>query len=208
MGRTTISRDLIEMIRLGRAAKEEVLRHLADASSGARQLRHGAPAVTIRFETLRTSSSSSSSTSGHDRPAPPPPLLARGTAYRGTGEPLYDLGMVEHLYDLSDADRVDVIRFGRHPDQDVQLLDRIVSREHGLVIFAEPVPLFCDYGTLIEGKHSGSTNGTYLDGVTRIHDAMFPWLPGQALMLGTEARDVQGTPGFAFRLTYARAPVN
>jgi pSer/pThr/pTyr-binding forkhead associated (FHA) protein len=116
--------------------------------------------------------------------------------------PIYDLVMESSLYALTDANRVDVLRFGRHPDQDVQLLDMRVSREHGLVIYSERLPLFCDYGTLIEGKHGGSTNGTYVDGARPIRDTMIEWLPSMSLQVGTGYRDRNGASVFGYRITY------
>jgi hypothetical protein len=171
VGRTTIARDLIELIKLGKADKDEILRNLAEASGGAERLRKGKPAVTVRFHALRDVK---------------PGKHARGTMSlaEDAAEPVYDELISAPLFALTDDDRVDVLRFGRHPDQDVQILDSQVSREHGLVIFADSLPLYCDYGTLHGGVHTGSTNGTYLDGVIRIRDAMINWLPGQALMLG------------------------
>ena len=124
--------------------------------------------------------------------------LARGTM---AVDALYDVTATAEMYSLSDSARVDVLRFGRHPAQDIQILDRQVSREHGLVIFSENLPLFCDYGTLHAGVHAGSTNGTYLDGEVPIRDKMIPWLPGQELMLGAQHRR-GGRQAFAYKLTY------
>ena len=183
MGRTTIARDLISLIQLGRVDKERILRDLDQASSGAEQLRTGPPAATVTLYRARDAQMTSA--------------LARGT--EAMAAPIYDVVTSASLYGLSDASRVDVLRFGRHPGQDIQILDHCVSREHGLVIYAGQLPLFCDFGTLKHGAHAGSTNGTYLNGVTQIRDAMISWLPGHELMFGS------GLPrrsGYAFKLGY------
>jgi FHA domain len=185
MARTTIARELISLIQLRKADKAAILASLDAATSGAEQLRVGAPAVTVHVHQLRALKS--------DRP------VARGTQMPEAA--IYDPITTAHLYSLGDQARVDVLRFGRHPDQDIQLLDRLVSREHGLVIFSDGLPLFCDYGTLKQGGHTGSTNGTYLDGVMRISDAMITWPPGQALMLGSQ-QPRRGGDAFGFKLTY------
>ena len=200
MRRTTITRELIELVRLGTAQKEHILRHLAEGATGAEALRHGDPAVTVTFHKLRVNRDGSVATVG-----PQPAQLARGTEAMQL-VPLYEHHAAAKLYQLADDARVDLIRFGRHPDQDVQLLDRLISREHGLVILADQLPLFCDYGTLIDGVHAGSTNGTYLDGSRRIHDTMLPWFPGQQLMLGEVHHDRAGGPHFAFKLSYEIHP--
>ena len=183
MGRTTIARDLIELIRLGKIEKAEILRNLEAGTRGAEQLRRGDPALILTFEQLQASS-------------PPRSSLARGTAL---GEPTYRTLRDVPMYALTDADRVDVLRFGRHPDQDVQLLGRTVSREHGLVIFGGDV-LFCDYGTLRGGEHKGSLNGTYLDGQALIRDTMITWLTVHTLQLG------QVNDRFEFRVRYRLLP--
>jgi hypothetical protein len=187
---------MIDMIKVGKADKEQILRALADASHGAERLRRGKPAVTVKFEKLRDTSAV--------KVKAEPGGYARGTGHvrPANVEPVYDVLVEAPLYALSDANRVDVLRFGRHPDQDVQLLDIQVSREHGLVIFSENVPLFCDYGSLIDGKHAGTTNGTYLDNERPIRDAMIQWLPYQALYLGTSTTGPTGHPVFTFRITY------
>jgi FHA domain len=172
MGRTTIALDLIQAIKLGKADKAEVLRQLSRASAGAEALRHGPPAATVTFHKLRD----------QPRPRDLRASLARGTAIHAAGD--YEVSATASLYELTDAARVDVIRFGRHPDQDIQLLDPTVSREHGLIIYAGELPLFCDYGTMIGGAHAGSTNGTFIDGEILIRDSMIRWLPTQVLMLG------------------------
>lgn len=185
--RTTIARSLIELIKLGKADKDEILRHLEAGTSGAAELRRGEPALTVEFRELREP----------------------GTA--APADDVYRLVDRVGMYHLTDADRVDVLTFGRHPGQDVQLLDMIVSREHGLIIYGGRLPLFCDYGTLDRRApgHAGTTNGTYLDGATLIHDAMITWLPHQALMLGEVRRDVTGRQRYRFMVTYKlhlRAP--
>jgi hypothetical protein len=190
VGRTTIARDLIELIQLGKADKAAILRSLDAAASGAERLRTGPPAVTVHFHNLRVNTAAR---------AP----VARGTRIDST--PVYERAGRAQLYALTDAARVDVVRFGRHPDQDIQVLDKTVSREHGLVIFAGELPLFCDYGTLKDGGHTGSMNGTYLDGVVRISDTMIPWLPGQELLFGTPHM-VGGRRAFAIKLTYELHP--
>jgi hypothetical protein len=194
MARTTIAMDLIEAIKLGTARKEEVLRDLDDASEGAETLRVGTPAVTVKFHALREPSSHASID----------PQLARGTL--AAPQATYELAFTSSLYALDDAARVDVIRLGRRPDQDVVLFDPQVSREHGLVIYAGRLPLFCDYGSLKAGAHSGSTNGTYVDGVTRICDAMITWLPTQALMLGQRTHPPFGERRFPIKITYELHP--
>jgi len=177
------------MIQLGKADKAAILKSLGEASAGAERLRQGPPAVTVRLHQLRD-------------PTAPPRELARGTFVPAAS---YDEVRSAPMYALTDAARVDVLRFGRHPDQDLQILDRLVSREHGLVIFSDRLPLFCDYGTLIDGAHAGSTNGTWIDGERRIRDAMIPWLPGQELMFGSTYTH-GSRRAFAFKLTYELHP--
>jgi hypothetical protein len=189
VGRTTIARDLIAMIKCGKAQKEEVLRHLEAASEGAERLRKGMPAITVKFEQL-------------DLPKDREPLLARGTEHYVIDEPRYELVLEAPMYALSDDNRVDVLRFGRHPDQDVQLLDIRVSREHGLIIYSDKLPLFCDYGTMIDGARAGSLNGTYLDGVSRVRDTMIQWLPIHGLHLGTQFSDTRGNALHGIRVSY------
>jgi len=181
VSRTTIARDLIDAIRLGTADKERILHDLEEASRGSRELHVGRPAVTVSVHEIQG------------------PSLARGTGYVSDSPP-YRVVHTASLYEMSDAARVDVLRIGRQPGQDVELLDRCVSREHGLIIYADGLPLFCDYGTLHDGSHTGSTNGTYLDGVTRIRDAMITWMPAQALMLGTTSGPRNLT--FRYKVTY------
>jgi hypothetical protein len=192
VGRTTLARDLIELIRLGKADKEQVLANLAEASAGAEHLRRGPPALTVRFHTLRGVIMAGSRQGA--------PRVARGTGFL-TEAASYDVVAEVAMYPLTDAARVDVVRFGRHPSQDVQLLDAMVSREHGLVILADRLPLFCDYGTFKSGVHAGSTNGTYLAGQVAIRDAMIPWLPGQELMLGGQYARRDGH-AYAIKLSY------
>ena len=197
MGRTTLGRDLIELIRVGKIQKDVVLAHLADASHGAEQLRRGPPAVTVLVHVLRSRPRISAEMAMG---------IARGTVSFPVVDPIYDVTMRVSLYALTDVSRVDVLTFGRHPSQDIQILDAMVSREHGLVILAGHIPLFCDYGTLIDGKHAGSTNGTYLNGASLIRDTMISWLPGYELMLGQQYSDREGFPLHSIKLTYELHP--
>ena len=95
------------------------------------------------------------------------------------------------LYDLRDVDRVDVIRIGRQPGQDIQVLDMIVSREHGLVLY-DGHTFYHDYGTLLveptDGRppgRSGSRNGSFLNGTVLIRNSLVPWPQGDTIHFGT-----------------------
>jgi hypothetical protein len=189
VARTTLGRDLVEMIKVGSATKERILRELEAASSGAEALRRGPPAVTVRFADIRKTDKG----------------LAVGTAMAEEPEPIYDLMLEASLYALSDPGRADVIRFGRSDDQDVILQDDRVSREHGLIILADSL-LYCDYGTLIDGVHAGSRNGTYVRSRNResrrIRNTMITWLANQTLLLGRGYYDPAGNRWPSIQVTY------
>ncbi len=160
---------------MGTARKDEILAHLAESESGPQPERRGEPVAIVKVEWCDPAAP------GVQRLQPAP--LARGTR-AVDGEPVV-LATVP-LYRFDDPDRVDVIRIGRHPSQDVQILDPLVSREHGLIIMGDRMPLFCDYGTLKGGGRSGSTNGTWVNGSGPIKDTIVMWLPGMLVTFGTE----------------------
>jgi hypothetical protein len=163
-GRTTLVKEMVEAIRLGQVRKEQILGALHKVSFGIEQLRKGLPAIRVTFQTLVS------------------PGFADGTAV--DNEPLYETCGELDMYELTDVSRVDVLRFGRYDNLDVSFDDIVVSREHGLVIFAGGYPLYCDFGTLDNGERHGSRNGTYVDGLEKIRDAMIMWMPGQTLSFG------------------------
>ena len=182
--RTTLGIGLLEQLKLGTVQKADILRDLEFGAGKSEELRVGGPVITVHFHELREREGSG---------------LAVGTM--ASSQAAYAKYASVSLYALSDPTRLDVLRFGRHPDQDVQLIDQTVSREHGLVILAGGAPLFCDYGTLKGGAHSGSMNGTYISGVGRVRDTILQWLPAWKLEIGTfQTRG--GTPRSRYEIAY------
>lgn len=192
MPRTTLARALLKELELGTVRKDEILAHLAASEGGAQPERHGQPAAMVRVEWCDPGS-----------PAGPPHLqpaaLARGTR-AVQGEPV--ILKTVPLYRFDDPNRVDVIRIGRLPTQDVQILDRLVSREHGLIIMGDHVPLYCDYGTLRDDGRSGSLNGTWINGDGPIRDTIVNWLPNMVVMFGTAIKPPGMPSRYSTHVTY------
>lgn len=192
MARTTLARALLKELELGTVRKEQILAHLAESEVGPQPERRGEPAAMVRVEWCDPAAAA-----GGARLQPAP--LARGTR-AVAGEPVLLKSLP--LYRLHDPNRVDVIRLGRHPSQDVQILDGLVSREHGLIIMGDHMPLYCDYGTMHDDGRSGSTNGTWINGDGPIRDTIMNWLPNMVVMFGTEIKG-KGTRRFSTHVTYA-----
>jgi hypothetical protein len=193
--RTTFTRDFLGKLSLSTTTKLEILAKLEQDEQPLEELRRAAPpAARVTL-------------GGLVRTATPVSSMAKGTMVSIPSEAMYrDLQSVA-LYDLRDVDRVDVIRVGRHPDQDLGVLDQFASREHGLVIFDSMVFYF-DYGTMIEsnpnrrpqGRH-GSLNGSYLNGELRISNGMVPWFEEDTIHLGSKIGQA-----YAFKLAHRSTP--
>lgn len=192
MPRTSISRELLKELELGTARKEEILAHLAESEGRPQLDRRGEQVAIVTVEWCDPA------VRVPVRQREPVPL-ARGTRAVAEGEPV--LLATVPLYRFDAPDRVDVIRIGRLPSQDVQVLDPLVSREHALIIMGERVPLLCDYGTLRDAGRSGSMNGTWVNGAGPIKDTIVSWLPAMIVEIGTEITR-HGKRRFSTRITY------
>jgi len=180
-------------LTLSTTTRTEILSRLEDDTPEREAIRRRAPriATVTLCELVRPRSSRN--------PVPERVPLARGTRQDASSEAIYrDVESVD-LYDLGDIGRVDVIRVGRHPSQDLQVLDNVASREHGLVLF-DSIVYFYDYGTNIgpdhpdhpvrvedrpPGRH-GSRNGSYLNRHTLIRNGMIPWNESDTIHFGTQ----------------------
>ncbi len=217
VGQTTIGKNLIELIKAGLATKDEILGHLeqhADAKSPEPGITASVE-VTLsilretRVETGQTKESSSKQRflDWANETVASENISERASEQITLTDPQYDPIRTIQLYDFSDRGRFHVVRVGRHPSQDLQILERTVSREHGLIIFSGDQMLFCDYGTLRvdkdnEGRY-GSTNGTFVNGLVCIRDTMVHWLEEDSLMFGSPYyQDNEGQPVHSYMLTY------
>jgi len=118
------------------------------------------------------------------------------------------------LYDLTAAGRMDVLRVGRFPSQDFPLVDRYVSREHGLALYLNGAVYYCDYGTFftddaaredgrMPGRH-GSRNGTWIRDASPIRDTLIRWDEADELGLGDVIKASDGSFVRMIRLSYGR----
>lgn len=175
--RTSIGIDVLESIQTGRITKKEILRKLQEGEALDKKVRANLePRLEVNLHELR------------------------GRALR-----VYEVQQSQKLYDLSDLGRFDVIRVGRHPEQDLQVLDSCASREHGLVVYAGALILYSDYGTLRDGQREGSLNGTWIDGTEMLRDHTVAWHSRRELMIGTVERH-HGHRMYKFKLSYRWLP--
>jgi hypothetical protein len=205
MGGTTLNLCLLDTMEVGQATKEEILRNLQPDSDEIAKLRRESPPVAV----LRVSHLREVSPEGRIPRGTGQGMLTQSTGHRAieAREMTYEELARRPLFDFSRFGRVDVVRIGRHPDQDLQLLDSLVSREHGLVLCHAGRILYCDYGTLLpEGGREGSSNGTHLNGVVGIRDRMILWEERQSLTLGASFGSQGGLLAFAFKLDYQLVP--
>lgn len=202
MARTTLVLEMIEAIRLGDVSKEQVLDALGEGFEDSEALRlqseplfevHAYEIVPSWLEAIRVPSLKDVGDVLCRRRSVHEVLAAsRGVTYRTVA--------AAGLHDLSPHGRADVLRVGRHPEQDFQLLDQCVSREHGLIICTGNAVFYCDYGSLKGGHRAGSTNGTFINGEVPIKDTMIFWSPGLDLMLGGRKDEPPAKP-YSCKLT-------
>ena len=87
---------------------------------------------------------------------------------------------------------------GRHPDQNVQILDRVVSKEHALVTYADAAYWLQDMGS----RNGTFVNGTRITGRTRLKD-------GDTVTMGaTQIRFVSGNKTMASGLGADQVTIN
>ncbi len=113
-----------------------------------------------------------------------------------------------NLYDLSQWGKTHCIGVGRYqenlfkPCTNENGVDRLISREHGLVLLIKdgkrkPGMHYHDIGT----QHKGSTNGSYLNDNFGVHNLVMPWEEGDYISMGNyrilENKNVRN-----FRLRY------
>src|SRR5438046_3550494 len=92
--------------------------------------------------------------------------------------PAFERGMAKIIVQASDGRRehelVAVSTIGRHPDNSIQILDRIISKEHAQIIRQHDGRFML--------KDLGSLNGTYVSG-SRVSDHFLKH--GDELVLGS-----------------------
>ncbi len=117
-----------------------------------------------------------------------------------------------NLYDLTSYGKTHCIGIGRFMENlfrpvtaDEERIDRLVSREHGLVMLlkdnkGKPCVHYHDIGT----QHKGSTNGTYINDVFPLHNVVHPWPQKDYLSMGN-FRIFDGVNVRNFRVRYKLA---
>jgi adenylate cyclase len=74
---------------------------------------------------------------------------------------------------------------GRHPEQTVQILDRVVSKEHALITFADDAYWIQDIGS----RNGTFVNGTQISGRTRLADRDAITMGGSRIVFSSEDND-------------------